>query len=76
MTLTGEKIKVLEIEMMSMIKGDHQERIGLVVDENSFRKDILKEQLLINNYNTTFLFLSDPLNKNKPDMIFNKSSHK
>ncbi|SHK35885.1 protein of unknown function [Clostridium cavendishii DSM 21758] len=69
-TLTGEKVKVLGIEMLRIIEGNYDERIGLLVEWKEFKKEVFKDKLLFRSYNTTFLFCSDPLNKNKPDMDY------
>jgi hypothetical protein len=69
-TLTGEKIKVLGVEMIWSSERNNDEIIGLLVDGKTFKKDSLKDKLFFRSYNTTFLFCSDPLNKKKPDIDY------
>lgn len=69
-TLTGEKVKVLAVEMFNRVEGKNDERIGLLIECKELQKEDLKDKLLFRSYNTTFLFCSDPLNKNKPDMDY------
>lgn len=47
-----------------------EDNFVLKVDEKVIEKEKLKDKLLFKNYNTTFLFCSDPLNKKKPDMDY------
>lgn len=69
-TLTGESIKVLGIEMLRSPYVDKTNTLGVLINKIKYNKCELKDKLFFRKYDTCFLFCCDPLNKKKPDMDY------
>ncbi|WP_238860176.1 ATP-grasp domain-containing protein [Clostridium sp. YIM B02569] len=69
-SLNGEKIKILDMELFKPCFVDKCNNIGLLISKNDCTKLELIGKVFFNTYNTSFLFCSDPLNKKKPDIDY------
>lgn len=70
LSLTGEKIKILGIELLKPCSTEKIDHMGILTDAKACRNTDLKGKIFFNRYNTSFLFCSDPLNKRKPDIDY------
>ncbi|MFT8352305.1 ATP-grasp domain-containing protein [Clostridium saccharoperbutylacetonicum] len=69
-SLTGEKFKILGMELMKTCFVESSDHMGLLISTKDCRNADIKGKILFNRYNTYFLFCSDPLNKRKPDIDY------
>ncbi|WP_297421859.1 ATP-grasp domain-containing protein [Clostridium sp.] len=69
-SLTGEKIKILEMELFKPCFTDNIDHMGILISTKDCRNTDFKGKILFNGYDTCFLFCSDPLNKRKQDMDY------